>query len=350
MRVRNSPFPSAQPPHESSHGPVRPPQQGAWQAPPEPVRPAPGQGWQEQSQGGWQPGPGVEPGRPAPQQWQPPGPAADPRWQAQEIPNSGPSLVGAGMGLAGSMGFNEALAGAALNQVTSQMQASGLTGWFPTVFLSLQQLFNVGHSYVLRKLLLLMCPFLRKGQGSPSPWSPNGAGDGSQHGVGADGLKADVEDPDLYIPLMSYVTYVLLCGMYRGILQDFRPEVLPKTATYAIVFLVIEVGLSKMGFYIAGSGMPVLSLAANSGYKYVLVMMMVLSRILVGTNPVYWLLFAYFGACAAWSTRRFLLHMEPSEVQQQYGVAPTPLHKHLVLAVSVAQIPICWLLTPSTRI
>ena len=58
--------------------------------------------------------------------------------------------------------------------------------WFPFLFMSLQQLFNVGvatksrsrctlpqgvlslavagHSYVLRKLLLLMCPFLKRSQ------------------------------------------------------------------------------------------------------------------------------------------------------------------------------------------
>lgn len=259
-------------------------------------------------------------------------------------------MFGAGMGTIGSLGFNEAMAGVALNQVANQMQASGLTSWFPTIFLSLQQLFNVGHSYVFRKLLLLMCPFLKRQQGSPTTtaWGGQlGGSSSSQSGsTGPDGLKADIEDPDLYIPLMSYVTYVLLYGMQRGILKDFRPDVLPSTASFALVLLVIEVGAAKMAFYLAGSAMPFLHLAANCGYKFLPVMMMVLSRIIIGSSPIYWVVFAYFAACAAWAARRFLLHFEPA--QQQYST-PSALHGHIILVIAASQVLLCWLLTPSIR-
>mmetsp|Transcript_129252 Transcript_129252/g.314008 ORF Transcript_129252/g.314008 Transcript_129252/m.314008 type:complete len:284 (+) Transcript_129252:3-854(+) len=258
----------------------------------------------------------------------------------------------------GDMGLNNTVAGLvanqALNQISNQIHTSGLQGWFPTVFSSLQQLFNVGHSWVLRKLLLLLCPFLRRGQGSPSGASWMQGGDSpcrsaSDQKLGPDGLKVDVEEPDLYIPSMSYVTYILVYGVQRGMISDFRPEVLSSTASFAFVLLILEVGAAKMGFYLAGNAVPFLGILANCGYKYVAVCLMVVFRILLGSNPVYYAFFVYLSACAAWATRRFMLHFEPSGMMQQYGVTPSKLQAHIILGLAIAQIPLCWLLTPSAR-
>jgi len=277
----------------------------------------------------------------------------------QMMPQPGAAFV---QGAMGSMGLNETVAGLvanqAMNQVANQIEASGLRGWFPNIFVSLQQLFNVGHSWVLRKLLLLLCPFLRRSQGAPAVsasgpvWSPGSDGPGGKQAgaaVGPDGLKLDVDDPDLYIPSMSYVTYILVYGVQRGMISDFRPEVLSSTASFALVLLILEVGAAKVGFYLAGKTTPVLGIVANCGYKYVGVCLMVVSRILTGNNPIYYVFFVYLSACAAWSTRRFMLHFEPSQLQQHYGVAPSKLHSHIILGLAIAQIPLCWLLTPSTR-
>lgn len=252
-------------------------------------------------------------------------------------------------GAMGSMGINETMAGLAadqaFNQITNQINASGLRGWFPTVFTSLQQLFNVGHTWVLRKLLLLLCPFLKRGQGAPA--ESGFGGEMRANSVGPDGLKVDVEEPDLYIPAMSYVTYILVYGVQRGMISEFRPEVLSSTASFAFVLLILEVGAAKMGFYLAGNTMPMLTILANCGYKYVSVCLVVVFRIVLGNNPVYYVFFAYLSACAAWATRRFLLHYEPQGVRQQYGVGPSKLHVHIILGLAIAQIPLCWLLTPS---
>jgi len=267
-------------------------------------------------------------------------------------------------GAMGGMGLNEAVAGLvagqAINQLNPYIDATGLRGWFPTVFAGLQQLFNVGHSWVLRKLLLLLCPFVRRGQGAPSigglggaepSWAQGGDGPCAPGGgrAGSDGLKVDVEEPDLYIPSMSYVTYILVYGVQRGMISDFRPEVLSSTASFAFVLLILEVGAAKMGFYLAGNTVPVLSILANCGYKYVAVCLMVLFRILSGSSPIYYVFFAYLSACAAWATRRFMLHSEPAGMRQQYGVAPSKLQTHIILGLAIAQIPLCWLLTPSAR-
>lgn len=286
-----------------------------------------------------------------PQQWQQATPQPNQQWNQQHpaMASSQPSAAFLNAGtvgaLAGNMGFNEAIAGAAFNQVASQLQGSGAMRWFPFLFMSLQQLFNVGHSFVIRKLLLLLCPFIKNKQGAPSQWAENGSSPTSSR-MGPDGLKDSIEEPDLYIPLMSYVTYVLLYGMQRGSVGEFRPEVLPSTASFAMVLLFLEVGAAKMCFYVSGSAVPVLDLLANCGYKYLPLTFMVLARLVLGKSLIYYLFFAYFAACAAWAVRRFLLHYD-SPMRQQYGVPPSPLQSHAILGIAIAQLPLCWLLTPS---
>merc|ERR550532_2875297 len=251
--------------------------------------------------------------------------------QPQEFMKAGMQDAMASVGLDGGVGGM--VADQAIKQAQAQFQASGLQGWFPTFFLSLQQLFNVGHAWVLRKLLLLLCPFLKRSQGAPpsnASWGDGVSPSGNSKPTGQDGLKIDVEEPDLYIPSMAYVTYLIVYGVQRGMISDFHPEVLSSTASFAFVLLVLEVGVAKMGFYIAGSSVPALEIMANCGYKYVPVVLMVTIRIVTGGNPMYYAFFAYFAACAAWTTRRFMLHWEPSQLRQQYGQAPSKLHTHII--------------------
>merc|ERR1719253_423658 len=116
--------------------------------------------------------------------------------QQQAMQQAASAMFSAGMG-GGAGDMHSAMAGVAFNQLQQQFNTSGLARWFPTVFLSVQQLFSVGHSYVLRKLLLLLCPFVKRSQGaptSPGGWS-SGQADGSGPQLGPDGLMVDIEDP-----------------------------------------------------------------------------------------------------------------------------------------------------------
>lgn len=253
-------------------------------------------------------------------------------------------------GSMGAMGMNSMMADVVANRFATELQGSGMTRWFPIMFMNLQHLFSVGHSFVLRKLLLLLCPFVKRkdsGSGSASQWGGDDANAG-QAALGPDGLKADTEDPDLYIPCMAYVTYVLLYALQRGMLKEFSPEILSSTFSFALVLFILEVGAFYMAFYFAGSPIPVLTIIANAGYKYFHVLLMVLFRIFAGSSPVYYIFFAYFAVCSGWSVRRFMLHIEPSQLRQQYGMPPSNLTKHIVTAMAITQVPVCWLLTPST--
>ena len=51
----------------------------------------------------------------------------------------------------------------------------------------------------------------------------------------------DVNAPDLYLPLTSYVTYILVAGFYSGADGRFTPEVLGMTASSGLVIVCLEV-------------------------------------------------------------------------------------------------------------
>lgn len=274
--------------------------------------------------------------------------------QAPQMPNMGSfqsSMLAAGMAAAaGGGGFNQAMGNAFLQEGGAALQQTGLSRWFPFLFANLQGQFNVGHGFVLRKLVLLLCPFVQQSQGTPvqsygndpSPGGPMRKETGSiEH------LKVDINEPDLYIPLMSMGTYCLVYCVQRGLMGDFKIEVLAATISFAMVLFIVEVVAAKMGFFIAGSQVSVLELMGTCGYKYVHVVLMVLIRIGLGSSHFYYVFFAYLAACSGFALRRFMSRFEASHAQQ-YGVQTNAMHGHIILGLAIAQIPLCWLLTPSS--
>uniref|UniRef100_A0A915PXR2 Protein YIF1 n=1 Tax=Setaria digitata TaxID=48799 RepID=A0A915PXR2_9BILA len=101
-----------------------------------------------------------------------------------------------------------------------------------TKYLSAFQLkyyFAVNNAYVGKKLALLLFPFFHRDwvvryDSSDSPVPP----------------RSDVNAPDLYIPLMAYVTYILVSGFVLGTQKRFTPEQLGIITTNALAYLVFE--------------------------------------------------------------------------------------------------------------
>ena len=58
--------------------------------------------------------------------------------------------------------------------------------------------------------------------------------------------KYDTNAPDLYIPAMGYLTYVLLVGYVLGLRNAFSPDALAATAASALVWLVLELVWNPM--------------------------------------------------------------------------------------------------------
>ncbi|CAB1325405.1 unnamed protein product [Coregonus sp. 'balchen'] len=103
----------------------------------------------------------------------------------------------------------------------------------------LKYFFAVDSKYVMKKLLLLMFPYTHQDwevrYHRDTPLTP----------------RHDVNAPDLYIPSMAFITYILLAGMALGIQNRFSPEVLGLCASTALVWVVIEV-LVMMIFTVLG--------------------------------------------------------------------------------------------------
>jgi len=75
----------------------------------------------------------------------------------------------------------------------------------------------------------------------------------------------------MYIPVMAFVTYILLSTLLAGLRGAFHPEVMGLTATAAFAVVVVEILGLKGGTYILSisNESQLLDLVAYSGYKFV---------------------------------------------------------------------------------
>ena len=129
----------------------------------------------------------------------------------------------------------------------------------------------------------------------------------------------------MYIPVMAFVTYILLSTLLAGLRGAFHPEVMGLTATAAFAIVVVEILGLKFGTYILSisNESQLLDLVAYSGYKFVgVIVTLVLAEILnrgAGTGGwAGWTIFIYtylanalFLVCARLS-RRFPIRITDS--------------------------------------
>ena len=112
--------------------------------------------------------------------------------------------------------------------------------------------------------------------------------------------RDDLNSPDMYIPVMALVTYILLSVLLAGFRGDFHPELLGSITTTAIAVIAFEILCLKLATYILNinNDSQLLDLLAYSGYKFVgIIVTMVVSEIF---NPgketrgwIGWTVFAY---------------------------------------------------------
>ncbi|KAF1991593.1 YIF1-domain-containing protein [Aulographum hederae CBS 113979] len=159
---------------------------------------------------------------------------------------------------------------------------------------ALKQYFNVSNSYVVKKLALVLFPWRHR------PWS-------RQQRVSHRGQESlflppreDINSPDMYIPVMAFVTYILVSTLLAGLRGAFHPELLGYTATSAVFVVALEIVGLKLGCYLLSvtNDSQLLDLVAYSGYKFVGIIVTVLLAELYnrggGTGGwVGWTVFAY---------------------------------------------------------
>jgi len=129
---------------------------------------------------------------------------------------------------------------------------------------NLKYYFSIDESYVYRKCRLILCPIIYKGT-----WKRQTVKmDGGQEAYLPP--RKDLNAPDLYIPTMAFITYVLTAGFILGTKKQFTPEVLGRIATTGLISLCFEVVFLKLGFYLLNSlNASALDLLSYSGYIFV---------------------------------------------------------------------------------
>ncbi|XP_055605832.1 protein YIF1A [Uranotaenia lowii] len=141
----------------------------------------------------------------------------------------------------------------------------------------LKYYFAVDNKYVINKLRLIFVPF------SQQDWSLKYDHDNPVQ------PRYDMNAPDLYIPTMAYITYVVLAGMVLGFQNRFSPEQLGIQASSALAYSIFELVVYTLTLYIANipTNLKTLDLLALSGYKYASIVLILLCSIFLGKSGYY---------------------------------------------------------------
>ncbi|KAI9805013.1 MAG: hypothetical protein M1833_006316 [Piccolia ochrophora] len=215
---------------------------------------------------------------------------------------------------------------------------------------ALKHYFNVSNSYVLSKLLLVLFPWRHR------PWSRKQAISSS----GQEGFflppREDINSPDMYIPVMACVTYILLSTVLAGLRGAFHPELLGLTATTAFAVVIVEILALKLGCYLLAisNESQLLDLVAYSGYKFVgIIVTLVVSEVLSrgsGTGGwAGWTVFAYcFLANAFFLLRSLKYVLLPENAADRHTVARSQRNRRtqfLFIYSYIVQFVFMWVLS-----
>ncbi|CCE88987.1 Piso0_001782 [Millerozyma farinosa CBS 7064] len=144
--------------------------------------------------------------------------------------------------------------------------------------------FKVSNMYVAKKILLILFPYTNKN------WVRTTMGEDPSMG-GTPGAAPvfnppvnDINAPDLYIPLMSYITYILLWASFQGLKGDFHPQLFGYLASQTIACSFLDILVFKIGLYLlnCSTQSSLWDLVSFSGYKYVTIIALLCWKHLVG--------------------------------------------------------------------
>ncbi|CAG9536705.1 unnamed protein product [Cercopithifilaria johnstoni] len=201
----------------------------------------------------------------------------------------------------------------------------------------LKYYFAVDNTYVGKKLGLILFPFLHrdwtvKYDSTDSPVPP----------------RSDVNAPDLYIPLMAYVTYILISGFVLGTQKRFTPEQLGIITTNALAYLIFENLMIIITRYIMNisQSLTFWHSLAYSSYKFVGMNVCLLVFVLGGKSVYYWVL-AYMSFAVVFfllrTVKTFL--MDVQNTYNEYGGKKRKIY--LMLFIAFTQPFLMWWLTSS---
>lgn len=149
---------------------------------------------------------------------------------------------------------------------------------------NLNYYFKISNSYVINKLILILFPFRNKNWVRAT--APNVPTAGGTPGTVTTFLPPinDINAPDLYIPFMSFVTYILLWSVFQGVNGDFHPQLFGYLASQTLACSMIDILFFKIGLYLLNCSPngSIWDIISFSGYKYVPIIALLCWKHLIG--------------------------------------------------------------------
>lgn len=204
---------------------------------------------------------------------------------------------------------------------------------------SLRIYFAVNNTYVKRKIGMVLFSFFNR-EWRRTTYDPS---DISGHKFALP--NSDDNALDLYLPLMSLITYVLLCALCYGSAGKFSPEVLPDIITSCVLTQTFEVFLFWVGFYTMQAPVALLDLFAITGYKYLgLALNMLVGVTLevamgVGSRRGYFVAFLWTASAVSYFVLKTMNGFVPDVTS-----AKGPKREFMVLGFGVSQFATMWFL------
>jgi hypothetical protein len=147
--------------------------------------------------------------------------------------------------------------------------------------------------------------------------------------------RDDINSPDMYIPIMALITYILLSTVLAGLRGKFQPELLGSITTSAVGVVILEILILKVAMWILSisNDSQLLDLVAYSGYKYVgVIVTLAVAEILSAGNGtggwIGWTVFLYTFLANA----LFLVSANPSILLNLPSSVPSPQISDLIPA------------------
>ena len=239
----------------------------------------------------------------------------------------------------GKMGYNTLM----MNMAESMGKQFLETGWAKAVpglersMVGLRPYFAVDNKYVKRKMLRVLFPFAFR-----NSWARQEVGADADGKISYALPQHDDNAPDLYIPTMSLLTYVLLCALCYGTAGKFDPDVLPDVTTKCLGFQVLEVIAIRIVFYLMEAQVPILDLFCYTGYKYLGLVINMFSGITVGHllgygHRAYYFTYLWTATAVSYFILKVMANCIP-----RITSAVGPKRQFMVLGFAASQFATCW--------
>lgn len=219
--------------------------------------------------------------------------------------------------------YGSALVGSGKQQIEKYVPISALKYYFA-----------VDTDYVVGKLALLLFPFTH------SDWSIKYEQDSPLQ------PRYERNAPDMYIPTMAYLTYVVVAGLALGTQERFTPEQLGILASSALAWGIIELLVHTVTLYVMNmdTSLRTLDLLAYCGYKYVGINFALLVS-LAFKRFGYYIVLIYFSISLAFFLVRSLKLRVIPEGHTSYSASGNKRRLYFILFVASIQPLLMWWLS-----